>query len=77
MNNDAKLKTKPDGVLIIVGTPIGNSMDLSARGIEAFVNADFVTAGDTLTCMWTGSAWVVLASHAAAADTGVAEVSDD
>jgi hypothetical protein len=42
-----------------------------------FVNADFETAGDTLTCMWTGSAWVVLASHAAAADTGVAEVADD
>ena len=47
MNNDAKLKTKPNGVLIIVGTPIGNSMDLSARGIEAFVNADLVLSEDT------------------------------
>ena len=47
MNNDAKLKTNPSGVLIIVGTPIGNSMDLSARGIEAFVNADIVLAEDT------------------------------
>jgi len=47
MNNDAKLKTKPNGVLIIVGTPIGNSMDLSIRGIEAFVNADLVLAEDT------------------------------
>ena len=47
MNNDAKLKTKPNGVLIIVGTPIGNSMDLSARGIEAFVNADIVLSEDT------------------------------
>ena len=47
MNNDAKLKTEPSGVLIIVGTPIGNSMDLSDRGIEAFVNADLVLAEDT------------------------------
>ena len=47
MSNDAKLKTKPKGLLIIVGTPIGNSMDLSDRGIEAFENADFVLAEDT------------------------------
>ena len=47
MNNDAKLKTKPNGVLIIVGTPIGNSMDLSARGIESFEEADLVLAEDT------------------------------
>tara|TARA_E500000178_G_C16933067_1_gene712654 strand:+ start:342 stop:1211 length:870 start_codon:yes stop_codon:yes gene_type:complete len=47
MNNDAKLKTKQNGMLIIVGTPIGNSMDLSARGIEAFENADLVLAEDT------------------------------
>ena len=47
MNNDAKLKTKPSGVLIIVGTPIGNSMDLSSRGIESFENADLVLAEDT------------------------------
>jgi len=47
MNSDAKLKTKPIGMLIIVGTPIGNSMDLSARGIEAFEKADLVLAEDT------------------------------
>ncbi len=47
MNSDAKLKTKPNGVLIIVGTPIGNSMDLSSRGIKAFENADLVLAEDT------------------------------
>ena len=47
MNYDAKLKTNPIGMLIIVGTPIGNSMDLSARGIEAFEKADLVLAEDT------------------------------
>ena len=44
MINDAKLKTKPIGMLIIVGTPIGNSMDLSPRGIEAFENADSLSS---------------------------------
>lgn len=47
MINDAKLKTKETGMLIIVGTPIGNSMDFSARGIEAFENADLVLSEDT------------------------------
>ena len=47
MINDAKLKTKPIGMLIIVGTPIGNSMDLSPRGIEAFENADLILSEDT------------------------------
>ena len=47
MINDAKLKTKQIGMLIIVGTPIGNSMDLSPRGIEAFENADLILSEDT------------------------------
>ena len=47
MTIDAKLKEKPNGMLIIVGTPIGNSMDLSSRGIEAFENADLVLSEDT------------------------------
>ena len=38
------------------------------------VDMDFVTVGDTATLMWNGSHWYALASHAAAADTGVVEV---
>ena len=39
---------KPEsGILYIVGTPIGNSMDLSPRGIEAFEQADFILCEDT------------------------------
>ena len=33
----------------------------------------FVTAGDTATLIWNGTHWYALASHAAAADTGVFE----
>ena len=64
-------------IKIIVHDTDGGSTEMTPATPLGFVNADFVTAGDTLTCMWTGAAWVVLASHAAAADTGVAEVSDD
>ena len=64
-------------IKIIVHDTDGGSTEMTPATPLGFVNADFVTAGDTLTCMWTGSAWVVLASHAAAADTGVAEVADD
>jgi hypothetical protein len=42
--------------------------------VLGFVDMDFVTVGDTATLMWTGTKWVCLASHAAAADTGVVEV---
>jgi hypothetical protein len=42
--------------------------------VLGFVDMDFVTVGDTAMLMWTGTKWVALASHAAAADTGVVEV---
>jgi 16S rRNA (cytidine1402-2'-O)-methyltransferase len=47
MENDAKLKYNRYGVLIIVGTPIGNLMDLSPRGVEAFKKTDFIVCEDT------------------------------
>ena len=47
MENDAKLKYNKLGVLRIVGTPIGNLMDLSPRGIEAFQKTDFIVCEDT------------------------------
>ena len=38
-----------------------------------FVDMDFVTVGDTATLLWNGTHWYAIASHAAAADTGVFE----
>jgi 16S rRNA (cytidine1402-2'-O)-methyltransferase len=37
----------PDGALILVGTPIGNLGDLSARAVETLRDADLVYAEDT------------------------------
>lgn len=64
-------------IKIIVHDTAGGTSEMTPANPLGFVDADFVTAGDTLTLMWTGSKWVVIASHAAAADTGVAEVVSD
>ena len=64
-------------IKIIVHDVAGGTSELTPADPLGFASADFATAGDTLTLMWTGTSWVVIASHAAAADTGVAEVVDD
>ena len=35
------------GMLLVVGTPIGNLSDMSPRAVEAMKNADFIAAEDT------------------------------
>ena len=47
MSRITKIKNSSCHTLKIIGTPIGNSMDLSPRGIEAFEQADFILCEDT------------------------------
>ena len=47
MSGITKIKNNSCHTLKIIGTPIGNSMDLSPRGIEAFEQADFILCEDT------------------------------
>ncbi len=47
MTEISKIKKNQYYTLTIVGTPIGNSMDLSPRGIEAFEKADIILCEDT------------------------------
>jgi len=47
MSKITKIKNETCHTLRIIGTPIGNSMDLSQRGIEAFEQADFILCEDT------------------------------
>ena len=47
MTEISKIKKNTNYTLTIVGTPIGNSMDLSPRGIEAFEKADIILCEDT------------------------------
>ena len=61
-------------IKIIVHDTAGGTSEMTPADALGWVDADFATVGDTLTLMWTGTKWVCLASHAAAADTGVCEV---
>tara|TARA_B100000700_G_scaffold330490_1_gene456971 strand:+ start:1809 stop:2678 length:870 start_codon:yes stop_codon:yes gene_type:complete len=47
MTEISKIKNNQNYTLTIIGTPIGNSMDLSPRGIEAFEKADIILCEDT------------------------------
>jgi hypothetical protein len=61
-------------IKIIVHDTDGGSTECTPATVQGFVDMDFVTPGDTAMLMWTGAAWVALASHLASADTGVFEV---
>jgi|TARA_R110000850_G_scaffold151784_1_gene274847 hypothetical protein len=61
-------------IKIIVHDTDGGSTELTPATPVGFVDLDFETVGDTATLMWTGAAWVAIASHRALADTGVIEV---
>ena len=60
-------------IKIIVHDTDGGSSEMTPADPAGYVDLDFVTAGDTATLIWNGSHWYALASHAAAADTGVFE----
>jgi hypothetical protein len=59
---------------IIVHDTDGGTSECTPATPVGFVDLDFETVGDTATLMWTGAAWVAIASHRALADTGVIEV---
>ena len=61
-------------IKIIVHDTDGGATELTPATPVGFVDLDFETVGDTATLMWTGAAWVAIASHRALADTGVIEV---
>jgi hypothetical protein len=59
---------------MIVHTVDGGSSEMTPVDPLGWVDADFVTAGDSATFMWTGSiGWACLAGHLASADTGPVE----
>jgi len=62
---------------IIVHDVAGGTSEMTPTDATGFVDIDWATVGDTVTCIWIGTSWFLLASHAAAADTGVAEIAQD
>ena len=61
-------------IKIIVHDTDGGTSECTPATPVGFVDIDFETVGDTATLMWTGAAWVAIASHRALADTGVIEI---
>ena len=64
-------------IKIIVHDTDGGTSEMTPTDATGFVDIDWATVGDTVTCIWIGTSWFLLASHAAAADTGVAEIAQD
>jgi hypothetical protein len=62
---------------IIVHDTDGGSSEMTPVDPVGFVDIDFVTVGDTVMCIWLNTSWFLLSSHAAAANTGVAEIAQD
>ena len=62
---------------IIVHDVDGGTSEMTPTDATGFVDIDWTTVGDTVMCIWIGTSWFLLASHAAAADTGVAEIAQD
>ena len=65
-------------IKIIVHDTAGGTSEMTPADTLGYADLDFATVGDTATLMWTGTAWVGLASHAAALDdNGVFEKQTD
>ena len=65
-------------IKIIVHDTAGGTSEMTPADVLGYADLDFATVGDTAVLMWTGTAWVGLASHAAALDdNGVFEKQTD
>ena len=66
-------------IKVIINDTDGGASACTPADPLGFTNIDFEDDGDTITLMWTGTSWAVLAAVdiATAASAGIAEVSDD
>ena len=61
-------------IKIIVNDTDGGPSELTPQSRLGYANIDFVDDGDAVICMWTGTAWAVLASNKVATDMGIVDV---
>ena len=61
-------------IKIIVNDTDGGTSELTPQSRLGYANIDFVDDGDAVICMWTGTAWAVLASNKVATDMGIVDV---
>ena len=62
-------------IKIIVNDQDGGTSELTPQSRLGYANLDFTDDGDAAICMWTGTAWAVLASNKVATDMGIVDVS--
>ena len=62
---------------IIVNDTDGGASDLTPASTLGYTNIDFTDDGDSVTLMWTGTAWAVVAAVKVATNWGIVEISDD
>ena len=62
-------------IKIIVHDQDGGATELTPQSRLGYANIDFTDDGDAVICMWTGTAWAVLASNKVATDMGIVDVS--
>ena len=64
-------------IKVIINDTDGGSAELTPASPLGYTNIDFVNDGDSVTLMWTGTAWAAIAAVAVATNWGIVEISDD
>ena len=62
-------------IKIIVNDQDGGASVLTPQSRLGYADINFTDDGDSVICMWTGTAWAVLASNKVATDMGIVDVS--
>ena len=63
-------------IKIIVNDQDGGSTVCTPQSRLGYADIEFVAQGDSVVCMWTGTAWAILASNDAGADTGIVDIAN-
>ena len=61
-------------IKIIVHDTAGGTSEMTPADPMGYVDVDFVSLGDSFTCIWSGTKWAALANTALAADDGIIEI---
>ena len=63
-------------IKIIVNDQDGGTSVMTPQSRLGYADINFTDDGDAVICMWTGTAWTVLASNKVATDMGIVDVAN-
>ena len=61
-------------IKIIVHDTAGGTSEMTPADPMGYIVVDFVSLGDSFTCIWSGTKWAALANTNLAADDGIIEI---